>query len=93
ELKNRRVKVEIVEFTTDRPKLGRRGSPAIPSGTKLFALKYIGKDGYYTYSYLNREDAENCIEGSKLYQTDNEFYYHWNMVMNIQDTLHYGESK
>jgi hypothetical protein len=81
--------MSIVEFTTDRPKHGRRGSPAIPTGTKLFAIRYA-KGGYYTYSYIERKDAEECIENMRLQQTDNEYYYPWNVVLNIQDTLHYG---
>lgn len=89
---NPRVRTEIVEFQTDKPKRGRRGSPAIPEGTTLYAIKYLhSKGGYSTYSYLHRKDAENAIEMSRIQQTDNERYYEWNVTYDIQNTLHYGD--
>lgn len=85
------VPTRIVEFTTNRPKFGRRGSPAIPAGTKLFAIQYLNrKGGYFPYSYLNYEDAKKCIEGGRKYSTDNEFYYEWNVIYDIQNTKHCG---
>lgn len=85
-----RIKMEIEEFISDRPKRGRRGSPAIPEGYTLYAIKYVGYVGYYTYSYVNRKDAEECIENMRIQQTDNSYYYPWNVVKDKQDTLHYG---
>lgn len=85
----RTIKMDIEEFIIDRPKRARRGSPAVPSGTKLYAIRYE-TGGYFTYSYVNRKDAEECIENSKLYRTNNEYYREWNLVQDKQDTLHYG---
>lgn len=94
ELKAQRVKTKIVEFKTNRPKHGRRGSPAIPEGTILYAIKYLNtKGGYFTYSYLHKADAEQNIYNSALYQTDNEYYYGCNVVYDIQNTLHTGKGK
>ena len=83
------IRMKIVEFKTTRPHFGRRGSPAIPTGTTLYALEYE-TGGYFTYSYIKREDAETCIENGKLYQTNTEYYREWNLVMDKENTLHYG---
>lgn len=88
----RRVKMEIVEFVTTRPHHGRRGSPKIPTGTKLYAIKY-DTGGYYTYSYQDKNDAINCIENSKLYKTDTEYYREWNVVKDMEDTMHVSPRK
>lgn len=90
-LKSQRVSTQVVEFTTNRPKAGRRGSPRIPKGTILYAIKYLNRSGgYFTYSYENKQDAIDCIQRQKEDQTDNEFYYPWNVTYDIQDTLHVG---
>lgn len=91
---SRRVAMKIVKFVTDRPKQGRRGSPAIPEGTTLYAIAYHHvKGGFFTYSYMNRDDAQKAIDNTKMHQTDNEFYYPWNVVYNVQDTLHVASKK
>jgi hypothetical protein len=76
-----------VEFVTDRPKNGRRGSPAIPAGTTLFAIAYA-KGGYFPFSYMRRGDAEESRQTQRNSGTDNEWYYPWNVTMNIQSTKH-----
>jgi hypothetical protein len=81
------VKMEVVRFVTDRPKAGRRGSPAIPEGTELFGLRY-DRGGFFTYAYTTREAALRVIESGRLHKTDNLFYYEWNVIRNVQDALH-----
>lgn len=87
------IELTIEEFVTTRPKKGRRGSPAIPTGTTLYALRY-STGGYFTYSYLRKETAQKSIENSKLYRTNTEYYREWNLSKTPEDTLHYsGEIK
>lgn len=83
------VRMEIVPYTTTRPHAGRRGSPRIPEGTELFLLRYVHpKGGYYTYSYMDRNDAEQCIANGKLHGTNTEFYMEWNRVFDAEKTMH-----
>jgi hypothetical protein len=85
----KRLKMEIEEFISTRPHSGRRGSPAIPVGTRLYAIKYEN-GGYFSYSYINKTEAEESIENSRLQGTDNEYYREWNVVDDKEKTLHYG---
>jgi len=84
---SQRVRMKVVKFTTERPKRARRGSPAIPEGTTLYAIQY-DKGGYFTYSYQNYTDAQDSADNMRLHETDNMFYYPWNVVHDIQKTVH-----
>ena len=82
-----RVGMEVVEFITNRHHSGRRGSPAISKGTKLYAIKYsIG--GYFTYSYQSKQDAINAIENMIRYESDNMRFYPFNLARELDDTMH-----
>jgi hypothetical protein len=81
------IGMEIVEFTTKRPHNGRRGSPAIPAGTKLYALKYAN-GGYFTHSYIDKADAQACIDNSILYRTNTNRFREFNLVRDVEDTMH-----
>lgn len=83
-----KVDMKIEEYITTRAHHGRRGSPTIPSGTKLYLIKYVNKPGYFTYGYMKRSDAESCIQNMKENETDNEFYYLWNRVSIPEDVMH-----
>jgi hypothetical protein len=90
ELKSQRVPMAIEEFVTLKAKSGRRGSPRIPAGTTLYAIRYVGHHGYFTYSYSTREAAQDCINRMIEHNTDNEYYLPWNMSDSVQNTLHVG---
>lgn len=47
--------MEVEPFTA------RRGSPTIPVGTQLFAVKYLGVPGYFVVSYTTEEGARSAI--------------------------------
>lgn len=86
----KRVKMIVEEYTTTIKHNGRRGSPAIPTGTKVYVIRYeIG--GYYTYSFLHEKDAHEIIETMRQYGTDNEYHREWNLVDNPEKTMHYGK--
>jgi hypothetical protein len=83
------VGTEIVEFVTNRAKRARRGHPEIPKGTTLYAIRYNHpKGGYFSYSYIDRADAQHCINNGEKSKCDTEKYYEWNVVYDIQDTVH-----
>ena len=82
-----KVSMHIVEFTTKRIHFGRRGHPEIPIGTKLYAIAY-GIGGYNTYSYIEQSDAQKCIDTMITYDTDNMRYYPFNVVKQLDDTMH-----
>ena len=87
-----RVGMEVVEFITNKHHSGRRGSPAIPRGTTLYAIKYsVG--GYFTYSYQNQDDAIASIKNMIKYDTDNMRFYPFNVVSELDDTLHVAPKK
>lgn len=87
-----RIKMSIEEFITKRSHNGRRGSPKISAGTTLFAIKYEN-GGYFPYSYEDRKDALNCIEMMKHQGTDTDKYKEWNVVWDIENTMHVSSKK
>lgn len=85
------VKCVVEAYTTQHPKHGRRHSPAIPAGTVLYCIKYVHRlGGYFTYSYLNKFEAEACIRNSAKHETNTEFFMEWNRVETPEQTLHVG---
>ena len=91
------IDMQIVEFTTEQDKHGRHGSPAIPAGTKLYAVAYLPQYArnvtYFHYSYMDRKDAEHVIYVSRRDKTNTEFYRQWNHVDDIQNTMHVWSRK
>jgi len=84
------IKCSIEEYITQKPHNGRRGSPKIPSGIKLFVIKYdIG--GYFTYSYFSRSEAELVFRAGIEYDTNTKRYYDFNVVNHPEKTMHVGK--
>ena len=84
-----RIKMSIVEFETKRIHNGRRGSPRIPIGTKLYAIKYeYAKGGYFTYSYESKQEAQEVIDEMISHDTDTDKYWEWNVVFDVDATMH-----
>lgn len=86
----RKVKQTVEEFITKESHNGRRGSPRIPSGTRLYAIRYEN-GGYFPYSYFSRKEAEKVIEAGRIEHIDTEFYRQWNIVWNKDETRHVGK--
>src|SRR4030095_13558712 len=92
--KNIKVPMRVVEFVTDTAHRGRRGSPAIPAGTTLYAIAYNRPGfGYFPYSYQSKSDAQRVLEGMVEDGTDNLHYFFWNVKRDAQETLHVAPRK
>lgn len=87
---DRKVAMSIEEYRTQKEHNGRRGSPRLPSGINLYCIKYeLG--GYFTYSYLNRLEAEFVMRAMQEHGTDTQRYYDFNVVDEPEKTLHVGK--
>jgi len=81
-----RIKTEVVEFTLNKSSRARRNAPAIKAGTTLYAIKYeLG--GYFTYSYKDKQKAEECRQTQIDNQTNTFQFYGFNVVDDLNDTM------
>jgi hypothetical protein len=88
--KSDRVKTEVVPFVKLIKSKARRGSPSVERGTTLYAIKYeLG--GYFVYSYMTRERAEEVRLASIDNQTDTFQFYGFNVVDDTEWTMPVGE--
>jgi hypothetical protein len=83
------VKMEIREAIRDIPQREHKGwnRPEVKEGTTIFVLKYIGYDGYYTYSYLDRDKAQIVIDNGKIYGTNTVRFMEFNRTKSSNTTI------
>lgn len=85
---NEKVGMRIVEFTTTEPWREHKGwnRPAVEVGTIRYAIAY-SLGGYFTYSYLDREQAVRVMSQMRFDSTDTKRFYEFNLERNIQYTI------
>lgn len=86
----KRIRMRIVEFKSIyKPPHKGWCRPEIAEGTTMYAISYVC-GGYFTYSYLRREDAQRVMQTMIYEGTDTDQYYHFNVVKDIQRTIQAG---
>jgi hypothetical protein len=81
-----RVKMKIIPQISGR-KNARRGQRAITKPTLLWCIEYEN-GGLFTFSYYRKLDAIQVIQRMKQYGTDTERYRQFNVVKNVDHTMH-----
>ncbi len=84
---DKKVTMTVEEYTLTTNHPGRRGSPAVFSGTTVYVIRYAS-GGFFTYSYMSYADAGNAVQMMREQGTDTERYRQFNVVMDPERTLH-----
>lgn len=82
------VETEIVETKRSNIQKQHNGynRPLVEADTTIYVIKYrIG--GYFPYSYLNREQAEDSRRNQIKNQTNTFRYYQFNVVSSVDKTI------
>jgi hypothetical protein len=82
------VKTEIHETKRGSYQKAHKGHnrPEVEAEDMIYVIKYqIG--GYFTYSYLSRERAEESMKNSVRYKCNTKQYYDFNVVSEPAKTI------
>ena len=81
-----KVQMKIVPQVSG-PKPGRRGQRKLTKNTLLWCIEY-STGGFFTFSYYRKMDAIKVMNLMKQYGTDTEKYRDFNIVPNVDRTMH-----
>lgn len=84
--------MRIIPYILKSDHHGRRGSPKVLAGTQVYLLEYE-TGGYFTYCYLDIDDAREVIRNGKMYHSNTKIYMEFNLVIDPEDTMHVSKRK
>lgn len=76
------------QFKAARDHHAKRGQPAIPAGTQLYAIR-LPRGGFFTWSYINRGYAERIADRLRF---DRNFAIDFNRVAKVEYTIPSGRA-
>ena len=80
-MNSNRVPMKVQRYVRLTAQHEHRGwrRPFVKDFTPTFLIKYVGREGYFTYGYLTSEAAEAVIVNMQREGTDTEQFYAFNV--------------
>jgi hypothetical protein len=79
-----RIAMKVIEHIKQKSQKPHQGHnrPEIPQGMTVYLIKYLSREGYFTYGYQSSEQAQKVIDMMVCEGTDTEQFYHFNSLIN-----------